>query len=287
LWRDGQLLPLPPKPFAVLAYLVTRAGQVITKDELLQAVWPEAVVSEGVLKTCMGQIRQVLGETGRSPQYIATVHRRGYRFIAPLTQVDLPRTASTPAPPSALPLSPALPPLLVAREAELAQLQQCWTRALQGQRQILFVTGEAGIGKTTLVDAFVAQVLPTTPGGIARGQCIEQYGAGEAYLPLLEALGQLGRGPNGAQLVTLLRQQAPSWLLQLPALLSPAEHEALQHRLGGITREQMLRVLAEAIEALTAGVLWCWYSKICTGVTMPRWTGSHLWLAGAWRRDSL
>ena len=73
LWRDEQLVPLAPRPLAVLAYLVAHAGEVVTKDELLEAVWPETVVSEGVLKTCIGQIRQVLGETGRTQQYIATI----------------------------------------------------------------------------------------------------------------------------------------------------------------------------------------------------------------------
>ena len=82
LWRGEQLVPLPPKPFAVLAYLVTHAGQVVTKDELREAVWPETVVSEGVLKTCMGQIRQVLRETSRTPQYIATMHLRGLAISA-------------------------------------------------------------------------------------------------------------------------------------------------------------------------------------------------------------
>jgi predicted ATPase len=87
---------------------------------------------------------------------------------------------------------------------------------------------------------------------IGRGQCIEQYGTGEAYLPLLEALGQMGRTPDAPQLLALLRQQAPSWLLQLPALLSPEEYEALQRYAGRTTRERMLRELAEAMEALTA-----------------------------------
>ena len=73
LWRQEQLVPLAPRPLAVLAYLVTHAREVVTKDELLEAVWPETVVSEGVLKTCIGQIRQVLGETGRTQQYIATI----------------------------------------------------------------------------------------------------------------------------------------------------------------------------------------------------------------------
>ena len=67
LWRDEVLLPLPPKPFAVLAYLVAHAGQVVSKETLLEAVWPHTAVTEGVLKTCLGQIRQVLGETATDP----------------------------------------------------------------------------------------------------------------------------------------------------------------------------------------------------------------------------
>ena len=85
----------------------------------------------------------------------------------------------------------------------------------------------------------------------SRGQCIEQHGVGEAYLPLLEALGRLGRAPQGSRLMSLLQQQAPSWLLHLPSLVSPEAFEALQRRAGSTTRERMLRELAEAIEVLT------------------------------------
>ena len=132
LWRDEQLLPLPPKPLAVLAYLVARAGQVITKDELLEAVWPETIVSEGVLKTCLAQIRRVLGETAQAPQYIATVHRRGYRFMAPVTVQELlaPIPEETPEPCMEAQTGPTPPALLVARQAEMTQLHQRWTQAL-------------------------------------------------------------------------------------------------------------------------------------------------------------
>ncbi|HSX83545.1 MAG TPA: AAA family ATPase, partial [Candidatus Saccharimonadia bacterium] len=202
----------------------------------------------------------------KTPQWIATVHRRGYRFVAPVTMVESPPLekvpAPHPAPLPALPPVPALPPtpvsaptpapLLVAREAELATLHQWFAKALQGERHLGFITGEAGIGKTTLVDTFVTQLAGQASLWLGHGQCIEQYGAGEAYLPLLEALGQMGRTPDGPQLVTLLHQQAPSWLLQLPALLSPPEYEALQRYAGGTTRERMLRELAEAVEVLTA-----------------------------------
>src|SRR6266540_174795 len=142
-------------------------------------------------------------------------------------------------------------PRLVGRQGELAQLQQWWAQARQGQRQVVFLTGEAGIGKTTLVDAFVAQVAATEEVWLGQGQCIEQYGAGEAYLPVLEALGRLCRAPGEAHLLTLLRAHAPTWLVQMPWVLSTADHEALRHELLGATQARMLREMAAWIEAVT------------------------------------
>src|SRR5262245_61142363 len=185
-------VPLPPKAFAVLAYLVAHADEVVTKETLLAAVWPETVVSEGVLKTCMSHIRRALGETARTPQYIVTVHRRGYRFCIPTPPMMVPLAPAAeaapprPRPARAAPAPPAGPPAavgLVGREAELAQLHQWWTWAHQGTRQIVCLTGEAGIGKTALVDAFVAHVAATDTVWTGQGHCLEHYGPGEAYLP--------------------------------------------------------------------------------------------------------
>ena len=147
-----------------------------------------------------------------------------------------------------LPLSPL--PLLVGREADVTQLHAWLAQARRGVRQVGFVTGEAGIGKTTVVDAFVAQLAGAPDLWLARGQCIEPYGVGEAYLPVLDALGQL-YGPDGERLVAWLARHAPTWLVQMPSLLSAAALEAVQRRLQGATRERMLRELAEALEALT------------------------------------
>ena len=116
----------------------------------------------------------------------------------------------------------------------------------------MFVSGEPGIGKTTLINAYLAQLTTQAePVWIARGQCVEQYGVGEAYLPLLEALGRLGREDEGEEVVPVLAQYAPMWLAQLPALVLPAEQDALQRALVGTTRERMLREIAEALEVLT------------------------------------
>jgi DNA-binding winged helix-turn-helix (wHTH) protein len=84
VWQGEQRLTLTPKAFAVLRYLLEHAGRVVTKEELLQTVWMGTVVSEGALTTCMREIRKGLGEGAQAPHYIETVHRRGYRWLAPL-----------------------------------------------------------------------------------------------------------------------------------------------------------------------------------------------------------
>jgi len=259
LWDDEQRLTLRPKTFELLGYLVEHAGELVRKETLLEAVWPDTVVADGVLTTSMGELRKVLGETAKQPQYIATVHRRGYRFIAPVTLVDTPETSAirgTPLDAAARRPLHALHglgrpgPVLVDRETELAWLHQWFEGACHGQRHVVFVTGEAGIGKTTLVDAFLAQIASQQLPGIGRGQCIDHYGAGEAYLPLLEAFGQMGQAAPRAHVIEVLRQHAPSLLLQLPALWSPHELPTLQQRALGATRERMLRECAEAVEIL-------------------------------------
>src|SRR5262245_17083424 len=152
LWCDTQVVRLPPKALAVLWRLVTQAGQVVTKEALLDAGWAGTVVSEVVLTACLRTLRQALGEDAQQPRYIATVRRLGYRFVAPVT-------AGAPVTPRGTPPTPpASPPLVVGRAAELAQLHRCVAQAQQGVRQTVFVTGEAGVGKTTLVDAVVHQL---------------------------------------------------------------------------------------------------------------------------------
>ena len=156
--------------------------------------------------------------------------------------------------PAAEALSPALTPAMTAqavgREAELARLHHWFQQAFGGTRQLVFVTGEAGLGKTTLVEAFLQELGGYGPLQIAHGQCIEHYGAGEAYLPILEALGQLCKAPGGQEIITLLARQAPTWVVQMPWLVTGAELDALQRRIVGATQERMLREMAEAVAVM-------------------------------------
>lgn len=257
LWRGAEPRPLTRKAFTALAYLVTHAGQLIRKDALVAAVWAVPYVSDMAVAACIREIRRVLDDTAQTPQFLETIRGRGYRFVAAVTaEVTAVQPPDVSIPASAISATPAPVPLphtaiLVGRAVELGQLQQCWARAQRGERQVVFLTGEAGIGKTALMDAFAAQVTARRDIWVGTGQCIDQYGAGEAYLPLLEALGRLGRGPGGGRLGAILHAQAPSWLVHLPALIPTSEVESLHRRSGGATRERMLRELADAVEALT------------------------------------
>src|SRR5262245_27993284 len=81
LWHGTQAIPLRPKTFAVLRYLVEHPGQLVTKAALLDAVWSETTVSDGGLMVCLHELRRALGDDPKTPRFIETVHRRGYRFI--------------------------------------------------------------------------------------------------------------------------------------------------------------------------------------------------------------
>jgi DNA-binding winged helix-turn-helix (wHTH) protein len=97
LWRGPEALHLTHKAFAVLRYLAEHAGQLVTKDELLEVVWSQTHVSEAALAVCIREIRQAVGDHPRTPRCIETVHGRGYRFMAPVTVAD-PLPSSLPLP---------------------------------------------------------------------------------------------------------------------------------------------------------------------------------------------
>jgi DNA-binding winged helix-turn-helix (wHTH) protein len=82
LWRDGDRVPIAPKGFDVLAYLVTHAGRVVTQDEILEALWPETYVNPEVLRKYILEIRRALGDRPKNPEFIETLPKRGYKFIA-------------------------------------------------------------------------------------------------------------------------------------------------------------------------------------------------------------
>ena len=251
LWRrtdsgEEERIRLQPRPFALLRYLVEHAGQLVTEDEILTAVWPKLYVQPESIKTQLHQIRKVLGDDPKNPRYIETVPRRGHQFIAPVREWTGPDAAVR---------KRAAPGRIVGREAELSLLRDYLRSASRGERQVVFVAGEPGIGKTALVDEFEHQAKIEVPAvRIARGQCIEGYGGTEAYYPILEALGQLCASSAAASIVEILAAQAPTWLVQFPALLTERHREVLQREIVGSTRERMLREIGAAFDVIAARV---------------------------------
>lgn len=242
LWRDQERVPVTPKAFDVLRYFVEHAGRLVTQDELLEALWPEAYVNPELIKKYIKEIRKTLGDSPASSAFIKTFPKRGYEFVAPVVD-QLPGVVAHATVEGAK---------VVGRESALTTLESLLERAGRSQRQVVFVTGEAGIGKTTVVDAFLRQATRNSDLLIARGQCVEGFGGKEAYYPVLEAFGQLLRLDAGRAVFEVLSKQAPTWLVQFPSLIKPEHRDRLQRDILGSTRERMLREICEALEVLTA-----------------------------------
>lgn len=237
LSHQGRVVGITPKAGELLVTLGKAGGALVPKAELFDRLWSDRDVSDAALTTCVRELREALGDDARRPRYIGTLHRRGYRLLAPW-QAEANGTLALDAP--------------IGRERELAALEEALARVRAGRREVVFVSGEAGIGKTTLLDAFVARCAARGGMSIAQGHCVEQHGAGEPYMPLLEAVGRLVDTSRGPRVVELLRRAAPSWLAQLPAAIDGAEHAMLVARATGVTRERMLREWCDVVERLAA-----------------------------------
>ncbi|MGO4395258.1 AAA family ATPase [Variovorax sp. M-6] len=247
LSEGGQWLSLPPKAFALLCVLVGQPGQLLSKTTLLDAVWPRQDVNESVLKTTVNQLRTVLKDDPREPRYIETVPRRGYRFIGrPGACAASETTHSDAAARSADPPSGCAVP--VARAPALQRIDAAWRRAAEGRPQMILVVGDAGIGKTTLIDHFAR----TRGAGVqlGRGLCVEQRGHGEPYLPWLEALSALCLQDEA--LPALMRAVAPVWLAQMPWHLPQEQRCALAREIAGTGPARMLRELGELLDRVAA-----------------------------------
>ncbi len=135
LWRGPQATTLRPRSLAMLRYLVEHPGRLVTKAELRQHVWAGTHVTDTVLRVCVQEIRAALGDAAATPRYLETVGRQGYRFLVGGDREIPPPLRAGP---------------LVGRQREVEALEQWFQRAAQGARQLVLVSGEAGVGKTTV-----------------------------------------------------------------------------------------------------------------------------------------
>jgi len=250
LTHEGRAVALTPKAFDVLEYLATRPDRLVTKAELLSALWPDVIVGDASVKVCVREIRKALDDGVKSPRYIETVHRRGYRFIAALGGRPAAPAAGRADGGAAAPETPAISTtshaLVVGRNWEFRQLDDCLSRAAAGERQLVFVTGGPGTGKTALVDSFLSRVAASGGGRprprVLTGCCFEQFGAGEPYLPVWEALGRAAREHPSPIISDLLVKHGGS--AAAPAPLVATEPRAMSQR--------VLHEIADALESLAA-----------------------------------
>ena len=150
--------------------------------------------------------------------------------------------------------SPPISPVkrhTVGRQKELAELGRAFESAAAGQGRFLCVTGEPGIGKTTLVEDFLSELAATgRPYALARGRCSERLAGTEAYLPFLEALESLLHGEGGEAAAQVMKATAPNWYEQVAPLAAKdssltrvlaesraASQERLKRELGAFLRE--------------------------------------------------
>ena len=203
LLRDGAAVPLTPKALRTLLTLVERAGEVVTKEQLLETVWPDSFVEDTGLTRNISVVRQALGEEGN--RLIATVARLGYRFTAPVQKIES-RTVLTPPRSTAAGQGDRRLPI-VGRALELDALRRAFSGAANRPGRVIAVTGEPGIGKTTTVDVFLREIDTRCLTG--RGRCSERLAGAEPHLPILEALEELTA--CDAAIAKILHDRAPTW----------------------------------------------------------------------------
>jgi predicted ATPase len=211
---------------------------VVTKEELRQHVWSGTHVTDTVLRVCIREIRAALDDRATAPQYVETVGGQGYRFCG--RDLSGPFTVTT--------------DIVVGRQRELEALDVRFRQAASGQRQCLFLTGEPGVGKTTLVEQWLSRLSERQVIRIGRGKCVAYQEEGEAYRPLLEALSRLRPEQDVDKVLTVLRQYAPMWLVHLPVLVNATEREQVQRQVQGARPARMVRELCDALERLAAEV---------------------------------
>ena len=246
LWRDDVRVPLTHKAFDLLGVLVERAGHVVTKDTLLESVWPHTHVHPDNVKVLIGEIRRALGDDPLRPRFIRSLVKRGYIFIAPVVDraIDLAASSSF--------------AVFVGREPEMARLLGAFDEAVLSHRQVVFVTGDAGIGKTALCEAFLRVAATRHAPRATWVQCMRLSGPSEPSYPLIDLLTRLARSTDDEIVAATLARHAPSWLPHLPRLSDDASHffTAGTHV---ATAARMLREVVTALEALaehTPLVLW-------------------------------
>jgi len=201
----GRSASLCPKFMDLLVFLASRAGEVVSKDEIIERVWEGRFVSESVISRAVSIIRKAIRDSPQFPRMIETIPKRGYRVVAPVSGIFRPgdvygarrdlRALSPPDPGQLAGAPSAGGAIIVGRESELSRLSGLLAKVLAGAGRVVFITGEAGTGKTALATEFIRRAIAERPTlACATGNCNAHTGAGDPCLPFREILRHLAEG---------------------------------------------------------------------------------------------
>jgi DNA-binding winged helix-turn-helix (wHTH) protein len=182
VWRGHLQVPLTRKARHLLACLLQARGKWVSKPEILSSVWPDTHVHPDNIKVLVREIRLALQDDSRNPRFVRSEAGRGYAFVAEIS--DRPDPSREPD---------ARPPLFMNRTRELAALTEAFEAVCAGSSRVVLVSGERGIGKTAVCNAFVRMAGAATELRTMSARCMGPAGHEEGLAPFLDAIGRLLR----------------------------------------------------------------------------------------------
>ncbi len=253
LRNEDYNIRLQPKVYRLLLYFLQHPGRLISSDELLDAVWTESFVEDAAIRRAINALRKALQDNSKTPHYILTACRCGYRFLPEVTVEYASQEKAGTAQERIFTYQPKpeFPDTSGQYDIELAQLLDAFEQAADGNRRLVFLNGARGIGKTTLLERFLAKISHSELT-MLRARCVQLSGAAEPFLPLLEALERRCREPYGKPLIDSLHRVAPTWLYQMLNMLEQEDIAALHPKVSQLSTGRMLREGAYFFEKLGA-----------------------------------
>jgi len=251
LWQKNISITLAPKIYRLLFYFLQNPERLISHEELFSSVWEGRFVDDSAIRLAVNALRKTLQDNSKFPEYILTVHKKGYRFTVKVS-IDVPLASVNADLSNPLHYRAQAMDLPVYHEHSLhvAKLVQALQLSSNGERRLVFLQGKQQVGKTTLLNAFLSAVHHPELS-VLRARCVPMHGNVEPFMPLLEALERHCRAAHGKLLIQQLNALAPSWLHQMSTVLNPDELAMLHLKGTQGNGIHMLREGAELIEALS------------------------------------
>jgi DNA-binding winged helix-turn-helix (wHTH) protein len=245
LWKEESSTNLQPKVYDLLLYFLHHSGHLVSREKLLDTVWNGTIVEDTALRQTINALRKALHDDSKTPRYISTVYKRGYRFI-PEVKIEYGFEGNN-SQPQVVNLNyhphSENPADIPEDNYELAQLCDAFLQATYGNRRLIFLNGERGSGKTALIENFLFKISDAELE-VLRAHCVPIDKSFEPFLPLLEALEQRCREPFcGRSFINYLHQVAPTWVYHMPNAQEPEtianliNQKDTQSNLGRMLRE--------------------------------------------------